>query len=230
MKIAVIGTGMVGRALAQRLAGFGHDVVIGTRDPRETLARTEPDARGGMPPYVVWQQNNPGVRLVPLAAAGAHGELVVNATAGAVSLTALEAVGTANLAGKVLLDVALPLDRSSGMPPRLLFANTDSLGEQIQRAFPQARVVKSLHTVFVQVMVEPGRVPGRHDIFVAGDDADAKATVAGLLGAFGWPREAVIDLGGIGAARGLEMYAPLYFTLAGVIGSWDFNIAVVRAS
>jgi predicted dinucleotide-binding enzyme len=170
------------------------------------------------------------VRLVPLAEAGAHGELVVNATAGAVSLDALEAVGAANLAGKVILDLALPLDRSSGMPPRLLFANADSLGERIQRAFPDASVVKTLTTVFVQVMIEPGRVPGRHNIFVAGDASDAKATAKGLLREFGWPEEAIIDLGGIGAARGLEMYAPLYFMLAGALGTWDFNIAVVRAS
>ena len=143
-------------------------------------------------------------------------------------MTALEAVGKANLAGKVLLDLALPLDLSQGMPPRLLFANTDSLGEQIQRAFPEARVVKTLNTVFMQVMIDPGRLPGSHNIFVAGEDNAAKVTVKGLLREFGWPEQAIIDLGGIQTARGTEMYMQLYFILAGKFGV-DFNIAVVRA-
>lgn len=229
MKVAVIGTGMVGRALAGRLAGLGHDVVIGTRDVEATLTRTESDARHA-PPYSEWQHAHPDVRLLPLAAAGAHGELIVNATAGAVSLAALEAVGTANLAGKVLIDLALPLDRSRGTPPTLLFANTDSLREQIQRAFPDARVVKTLSTVFVAVMIDPARVPGHHNMLVAGNDAGAKRTVERLLVEFGWPTTALIDVGGIGAARAIEMYAPLYFTLVGVLGTYDLNIAVVHAS
>jgi predicted dinucleotide-binding enzyme len=220
---------MVARAFAERLAELGHDVVIGTRDVKQTLARTAADALG-TPPYAQWQTANAKVRLLSFADAGAHGELVINATAGAVSLAALEGVGESNLAGKVLLDVALPLDLSDGMPPRLLFANTDSLGEQIQRAFPDARVVKSLTTVFAQVMVDPAKVPGRHDVFVGGDDAGAKATVKGLLLEFGWPQEAIIDLGSIRTARATEMYAPLFFALVGALGgSWFLNIAVVRA-
>lgn len=228
MNIAVLGTGKVGRALAGRLAALGHDVVIGTRDVEQTLARTEPDAMG-YPPYAAWQRANPGVRLVPFPAAGAHGELLVNATAGAGSLAALEGVGAANLAGKVLVDLALPLDFSQGMPPLLLVANSDSLGERIQRAFPDARVVKTLNTVFLEVMIEPARVPGPHNVFLAGDDSGAKETVTGLLRAFGWPEEAIVDLGGIRSARATEMYMPLYFTLVGVLGTYDFNIAVVRA-
>lgn len=229
MKITVLGTGMVGRALAGRLAGLGHDVVIGTRDVEQTLARTEPDAFG-TPPYAEWRQSNPAVRLAPFTEAGAHGELVINATAGAASLAALEAVGTQHLSGKVLVDVAVPLDFSRGMPPLLAVANSGSLGEQIQRAFPDARVVKSLNTVSKDVMVEPARVPGEHAIFVAGDDADAKEAVKGLLLAFGWPEERIIDLGGIRSARSTELYMALYFNLFGLFGNFDFNIAVVRAS
>lgn len=228
MKIAVLGTGMVGRALAGRLAALGHDVVIGTRNVAQTLARTEPGTMG-LSPYAEWQQANPKVRLVPFPTAGAHGEIVINATAGANSLAALEAVGAANLAGKVIVDIALALDFSQGMPPLHLVANTDSLGEQIQRAFPQARVVKTLNTVFCAVMIEPARLPGRHTVFVAGDDAGAKETVKGLLCAFGWPEDVIIDLGGIRAARATEMYMELYFTLVGALGTFDFNIAVVRA-
>ncbi len=228
MKIAVLGTGMVGRALAGKLAQLGHDVVVGTRDVDETLARTDADAMGN-PPYPEWQRANPGAGLVPLADAGAHGEVIVNATSGGASVAALEAAGTANLAGKVVLDVANPLDFSQGFPPTLLTANTDSLGEQVQRAFPDARVVKALNTMNANVMVDPARVPGRHNVFVAGDDQDAKRTVTGLLAEFGWPGESVIDLGGIRSARGMEMYVILWLTLFGSFGTGDFNIAIVKA-
>jgi predicted dinucleotide-binding enzyme len=228
MRIGVLGTGMVGRALAGRLAGLDHDVVVGTRDVEQTLARSEPDALGN-PPYAEWQKDNPAVRLVPFAEAGAHGELIVNATAGTGALSALEAAGAANLAGKVLVDVANALDFSQGFPPLLSVANTDSLGEQTQRAFSDARVVKTLNTMNAYVMVEPSRVPGRHSVFVAGEDAAAKETVRGLLREFGWPEEAIIDLGGIRAARGTEMYLPLWLSLMGVLGTGDFNIQVFKA-
>lgn len=228
MKIAVLGTGMVGRALTSRLAALGHDIVIGTRDVEPTLARTEPGTMG-LPPYAEWQQANPGIRLVPFPEAGAHGELIINATAGANSLAALKATGAANLAGKVVIDIALPLDFSQGMPPLLLVANTDSLGEQIQRAFPEARVVKTLNTIFCEVMIEPARLPGQHNVFLAGDDTGAKETVKGLLREFGWPEDVIVDLGGIRAARGVEMYMPLYFTLVNALGTFDFNIALARA-
>ena len=228
MKIAVLGTGMVGRALAGRLAELGHDVVIGTRDVEETLARTDSDAMGN-PPYSEWQRGHANIRLLPFPAAGGHGGLVVNATAGGASLAALNAVGADNLAGKVVADVANPLDFSHGMPPRLSVANDDSLGEQIQRAFPGARVVKTLNTVNANVMVEPSRVPGRHVVFVAGDDAAAKETVRALLGELGWGEGRIVDLGGIQAARGTEMYLPLWLSLLGALGTADFNIAIVKA-
>jgi predicted dinucleotide-binding enzyme len=219
---------MVGRALAGRLAELEHDVVIGTRDVDQTLARTDPDAMGN-PPYAEWQKSHPEIRLVPFAEAGAHAELILNATAGTGALAALEATGAANLSGKVLVDVANPLDFSQGFPPLLSVANTDSLGEQIQRAFPDARVVKTLNTMNAYVMIEPSRVPGSHNVFLAGEDAAAKDTVKGLLGDFGWPAEAMVDLGGIRAARGTEMYLPLWLSLMGLLGSGDFNIQVVKA-
>lgn len=229
MKIAVLGTGMVGRTLAVTLDSLGHDVVIGTRDPGQTLVRAATDAPGPAP-YARWQQDHPRVGLLAFGEAGAYAELVVNATAGINSLAALAATGAGNLAGKVLIDLALPLDFSAGFPPLLTIANTDSLGEQTQRAHPEARVVKTLNTMYLDVMVDPSRVPGRHTIFLAGDDADAKATTAGILRGFGWPDEAIIDLGGIRSARATEMYMPLYFTLHGVLDTFDFNIGVVRTS
>lgn len=225
MKIAVLGTGGVGRTLAAALADGGHEVVIGTRNVENTLANTEPDVFGN-PPYATWQEEHQDIRLLPFSEAGAHGEVVLNATNGANSLSALEAVGAENLAGKVLLDLALPLDLSQGMPPTLTVANTDSLAEQIQRTFPDTRVVKSLNSVAFPVMVDPTRVPGEHNLFVAGNDEDAKTTVRGLLEGFGWPAGSIIDLGDITGARGAEMYSRLYFTLAGVLETFDFNINV----
>jgi len=227
MKIAVLGTGMVGRALSSRLAGLGHDVVIGTRDVAATLSIAEPDRMGNMP-FAQWQADHQDVRLLSFADAGAHGEVVVNATGGGVSLAALEAAGADNLAGKVLIDVANTLDFSQGRPPTLSIVNTDSLGERIQRAFPDARVVKTLNTMNASIMVNPSRVPGDHDVFVAGEDADAKETVKGLLREFGWKDDNIVDLGGIRSARGTEMYLPLWLSLWGVIGTSDYNIKVVR--
>lgn len=231
MKITVLGTGLVGRLLAAKLDDLGHDVAIGTRDPQATLARDEWTKTGDVdtPPYAHWQAERPSVRLLPFSAAGAHAELLLNATGGAVSLDALAQVGAENLTGKVLLDLALPLDFSTGFPPALTVANTDSLGEQIQRTYPEAKVVKSLTSVFCQVMVDPSRIPGEHNIFVAGDDADAKRAVGGLLESFGWPAGAIIDLGDITAARAVEMYSRLYFTLVGALGTFELNINIVRA-
>ena len=182
----------------------------------------------GNPPFGEWHRAHEAVRLVPFAEAGGHGALVVNATNGEGSLSALEAVGAANLAGKVLIDVANPLDFSQGRPPILSVCNIDSLGEQIQRAYPEAQVVKTLNTMNAYVMVDPARVPGSHNVFVAGDDQASKATVKGLLGEFGWRDEQIIDLGGIRTARGTEMYLPLWLSLWGALGSGDFNIAVAR--
>lgn len=229
MKIAVLGTGMVGRILAVRLADLGHDVVIGTRDPQATLARSQPDDMG-TPPYSQWQSEHPEVRLLALPDAGGHAEVVLNATHGAVSLAALDLVGADNLAGKVLLDLALPLDFSEGMPPTLTVANTDSLGEQIQRALPDAKVVKALTTVFCEVMVDPSRIPGEHSIFVAGNEDDAKKTVEGILEQLGWPARSILDLGDITGARAVEMYSRLFFTLAGKFGSFELNINVIPGS
>jgi predicted dinucleotide-binding enzyme len=227
MRIAVLGTGMVGRALARGLAGAGHDVVIGTRDPVATLARTEPD-RAGTPPYRQWQEQHPDVRLVPLPEAGAHAELLVNATAGTASTEALARAEAGERDGLVILDVANPLVFTAD-GPALSVANTDSLAETLQRAFPRARVVKSLNTMTAEVMVDPGRVPGEHVVFVAGDDAEAKETVSGLLGELGWPEARVVDLGGLAAARGTEGFLLLWLSIARAYGTFDLNIAVQRA-
>jgi hypothetical protein len=171
--------------------------------------------------------NRPGAASQgTFANAAAFGEIVFNCTAGAGSLDALEATGAANLRGKILVDVANPLDFSHGMPPSLFAGNTDSLGERIQAAFPEARVVKTLNTVNANVMVDPGRVPGESDVFVCGNDAGAKSEVTRILKDFGW--RSVIDLGDITAARGTEFYLHLWLRLWGAFKTPDLNIHVVH--
>jgi predicted dinucleotide-binding enzyme len=151
---------------------------------------------------------------------------VINATSGAASINALRLAGDRNLHDKVLLDLANPLDRSGDGPPMLSVVNTDSLGEQIQRSFPGVRVVKALNAVTVEVMTHPERLDGDHTAFVAGDDPEAKATVADLLRSFGW--RSILDLGGIEAARGMEMYVMLWLSVARTFGTESFNLRLVR--
>lgn len=227
MKFGILGTAVVGKTLAARLAGNGHDVMIGTRDPAASRARTEKGAFGDAPLSEVLAQN-PSLKLGTFAEAAAHGEIVINATGGTVSLEVLGQAGAENLAGKILMDISNPLDFSKGFPPRLSVCNDDSLGEQIQRAFPAAKVVKTLNTVNAWVMVAPQQLAGGdHTMFVCGDDADAKAEVTRLLcDEFGW--RDVIDLGGIGMARGTEMYLPLWVRMFGALKNPMFSIKVVR--
>lgn len=226
MKIAVLGTGTVGRTLAGKLSELGHEVVVGTRDPQATLARSEPDAMGN-PPFSTWQAEHTGVRLASFADAAAEGELVVNATGGGGSLDALAQAGSANLAGKVLLDVSNPLDFSQGFPPSLFVKDTDSLAEQIQRAFPEARVVKSLNTMTAALMVDPTRAAGGdHSTFVSGDDPASKQIVVELLTSLG--HTDVIDVGDLSTARGVEMLLPLWVRLMGTLGTPYFNFKIVR--
>ena len=227
MRIGVLGTGMVGQVLAAKLAEAGHEVVVGTRDPAATLARQEPDGYGN-PPFSAWHAQHPDVKVGSFADAATHGELVVNATAGAASLDALRLAGEANLHGKVLVDLANALDFSKGMPPSLLVSNTDSLGERLQRAFPDVRVVKSLNTMNALLMADPRQLAdGDHTVFVCGDDDEAKAQVTQLLTeAFGW--RDVIDLGDLSGARATEMVLPVWLRLMGTLRTPAFNFKVVR--
>jgi 8-hydroxy-5-deazaflavin:NADPH oxidoreductase len=214
MRYAVLGTGPVGQAVAGKLADLGHDVVMGSRTADN-------------PKALEWAEGT-SVRVATFADAAASAEAVVNATGGVVTLAVLEAVGAGNLAGKVLIDISNALDPTSGFPPTFTVANDDSLGEQIQRAYPDARVVKALNTMTAAVMVDPAIVPGEHVVFVCGDDAGAKAQVTAMLGEIGWPAPRVVDLGGIANARGVEMYVALWIRLYGALGTGLFNIALLR--
>ena len=226
MKIAVLGTGMVGQAIAGKLAELGHTVTIGTRDVQNTLANDQPNFYGN-PPFRVWQEQHPQVQLATFAEAAAQGEWIVNATNGEATLTVLNAAGADNLAGKVLIDISNPLDFSHGMPPTLSVCNTDSLAEQIQRTFPAAKVVKTLNTMNANIMVNPNSLAGgEHTVFVSGDDSEAKAHVCDLLRSFGW--RDIIDLGDIRTARGPEMLLPIWLSLMNALQSPLISLRVVR--
>ncbi len=225
MNIAVLGTGTVGRALAARLDGLGHAVTIGTRDPAALDARTETDAMGN-PPFPAWHADHPGVAVAAFADAAADADLVVNATSGSVALDVLGLAGTDHLAGKPLMDVSNPLDFSQGFPPTLFVKDTDSLGERIQRTFPDAKVVKTLNTMAASVMVDPASLGASSTVFVSGDDPGAKATVVSLLESFG--HDDVVDLGPIETARGAEMLLPVWVRLMGALGTEAFNLKVIR--
>lgn len=225
-KIAVLGTGPVGQAVATKLAELGHTVFVGTRDPAATLARDQPDSFGN-PPFRVWRENHPEIELGTHEQAAAQGEIIVNATTGTGSLQALKAAGEQNLAGKILIDIANPLDFSRGMPPSLTVCNDDSLGEQIQRAFPEAKVVKTLNTMNAYLMVGPEQLAdGDHTIFVSGNDAGAKEAVTNLLRDFGW--KDIVDLGDITTARGTEMVLPIWVRVWAATGNPMFSFKLVR--
>jgi len=225
MRVAVLGTGGVGRTIASALAGLGHDVTIGTRDPEALAARAEPDGMGN-PPFSVWRADHEGIAVRAFTEVGDGAELVVNATLGTGSIAALEAVGPESLARRTILDLSNPLDFSHGFPPSLFVANTDSLAERIQAAFPDARVVKSLNTVTAALMVDPMSLGGgAHSMFVCGNDEGAKTQVAELLRRLGWSR--IVDLGDLTAARALEMYVPLWLRLYQATGTPMVNIDVV---
>lgn len=210
MKIAVFGTGTAGQTLGAAFAGLGHEVVLGTRNPRATAAREG------------WSSE---LALEAYADAAAGADVVVVAVSGRVALEALGAGG--NLAGKVILDVSNPLDFSGGFPPTLSVSNTDSVAEQLQRAHPEARVVKSLNTVNARLMVAPRSLAGGdHTIFLAGDDAEARALVRELLEGLGWSD--VVEFEALEAARGLEMWLPLWVRLMQHLGHANFNLKLVR--
>jgi predicted dinucleotide-binding enzyme len=216
MKIGVLGTGMVGQTIASKLVTLGHEVMLGSRSAGNEKA-------------LAWAREA-GDRASQgrFADAAAFGELIFNCTLGTASLEALKLAGASNLADKILIDVANPLDFSKGMPPTLFVFGEDSLAERIQREFPTTHVVKTLNTINCLVMVEPSRVPGEHDVFMSGNDADAKAQVTKLLKeGFGW--KSVVDLGDISTARGTEAYLMLWVRFWQATGTGDLNIHLVKA-
>lgn len=213
MNIGVLGTGIMGQTLGSRLVQLGHDVMMGARDAAN-------------PKAIAWaKKEGHHASFGNFANAASFGEILFNCTLGSASLEALQQAGAQNLAGKVLIDTATPLDYSTKLWT-LTVCNTDSLGEQIQRTFPTARVVKTLNTMNANVMVDPRKLSERTDVFVSGNDTEAKAVVISILRDwFGW--QSVIDLGGIETARSVEMYVLLWQNLRNWCSTHRFNIKVV---
>ncbi|MGZ9166765.1 MAG: NADPH-dependent F420 reductase [Anaerolineales bacterium] len=215
MNIGVLGTGVTGQTIGSKLIQLGHEVMLGSRDEAS-------------PPAVAWAKDQGQHALYgTFKNAAAFGEIVFNCTLGSASLQALEQAGEENLREKILIDTSNPLDRATDMWT-LTVCNTDSLGEQIQRAFPETKVVKTLNTVNANVMVDPAKLLEKTHVFVSGNDIEAKAMVVRILRDwFGWKE--IIDLGGIETSRSVEMYVLLWHTLRNAISSQRFNIKVVTS-
>lgn len=216
-KIAVLGTGMVGKVMGSKLLSLGHEVRMGSRTADNEKA-------------AAWvAENGSAASQGTFADAAGFGEIIFNCTKGMHTLDILTSAGTENMAGKVLIDVTNPLDFTHGFPPTLTVCNDNSLGEQIQAAFPETRVVKALNTMNCEIMVNPDMVnAGEHDVFICGNDAEAKDVVIHLLQSFGWKSEHIWDLGDITQSRGTEQLLPLWVRLMGKVGSANFQFQVVR--
>jgi 8-hydroxy-5-deazaflavin:NADPH oxidoreductase len=225
MKVGIIGGGSVGQTIAAKLISNGHDVRLGIRNPTPAeLAKDRMMAK----PLTEWVKETGG-KVVTFAEAAKHGDIIFNVTNGDGSISALTMAGAENLKGKVLIDVANPLDFSRGMPPDLLakYSQFTSLGEETQKAFPDAKVVKAFNTVSAFAMVDASFVPGDHDLFIAGNDADAKKTVENFARKeFGW--KSFVDLGDIVGARATEHLLPLWVRLWMIGGSPKVNLKLVR--
>ncbi len=215
MNIGILGTGIVGQTIGTKLIQLGNNVMLGSRTTDNEKA-------------IEWnRQNGLNASHGTFAQAAGHGNIIFNCTAGGASLDALNLAGKENLNGKILIDAANPLDFSRGMPPALSICNTDSLGEIIQKAYPGLKMVKALNTMSCKLMVNPALLEGEHDVFLCGNDKEAKSEVISILKEwFGW--KSVIDLGDITAARGMEMILPLWLRLMGKFQSPNFNFKIVR--
>ena len=225
MKVGILGTGGAGRALTEGFAAAGHDVVIGTRDVAALLARTEPDQMG-RPPFSAWSSEHTEVRVASFAEAGAHGDLLVNATLGTGSIDALRAAAAGDVDARIVIDASNPLEFSGGSAG-LFVGLDDSLAERIQREFPATRVVKAWNTMTAALMTNPDLVAGGdHSIPICGDDEDARREVARLLEDFGW--RGVVDLGDLTAARAMETYLLLWLRLCTAFDTPMVNIKVMR--
>ena len=215
-KIAVLGTGNVGETIGTKLIGLGHTIAMGSRtlNNEKALAFTK--------------KHNGKASAGTFADAAAYGKIIFNCTKGLASIEALKMAGENNLKNKIIIDIANPLDFSKGMPPSLTISNTNSLGEEIQKTFPESNVVKALNTMWCGLMVNPGQLnKGDHTTFICGNDATAKAEVKEILVSFGWSENNIIDLGDITSARATEMYLALWVRVMGAINTGTFNIKIV---
>jgi len=217
MKAAVLGTGAVGNAIGSKLIELGHQVMMGSRTSTNEKAQA------------FAAKHNGNARAGTFNHAAEFGEIVFNCTAGVGSIEALKQAGEHNLNGKIIVDISNPLDFSNGMPPSLTISNTNSLGEEIQKTFPLAKVVKTLNTLANQIMINPASInEGNHNVFICGNDAEAKLKVKEILKSFGWIESNILDLGDITSARGTEMYLPMWLRIFMSTNNGAFNIKIVH--
>ncbi len=217
MKISVLGTGSVGQAIGSKLIQLGHEVKMGSRSGNNEKASAWVDANGT------------NAAQGTFAEAAAAGEIIFNCTKGEIALDVLRMAGPDNLKGKILIDISNPLDFSKGMPPTLLIVNDNSLGEEIQKLLPDTHVVKTLNTLTAKLMVNPELVNnGDHDIFMSGNNPEAKKQVSKLLQTFGWGADHIIDLGDITTARGTEQILPVWVRLYAAMGTPMFQFKIVK--
>jgi len=216
MKIGIIGTGMVGTAIGNKLIQLGHFIMMGSRTP-DNIKASE------------WAtKNGPNASSGTFEDAAFYGETIFLCTSGAVTLEAVKLAGKDNFREKVVVDITNPLDFSKGMPPSLIpeLSNTNSLGEEVQKFLNEASVVKTLNTVNCDIMVNPEKLTEDTAIFLSGNDAKAKSKVSDILRSFGWKE--IIDLGDINTARGTEMMIPFWVNLMSALKTSQFNFRIVK--
>jgi 8-hydroxy-5-deazaflavin:NADPH oxidoreductase len=229
MKIAILGTGSVGQAFAEKFISLGHQVMIGTRNVEVTLARKAADNSHSLA-FGEWHSKNPNVQIGTFAETVKFGEIVLNALQGAVTIATIQSCNATDFDGKIIIDIANPLDFSKGFPPSLIegLNNTNSLGEEIQKILPNAKVVKTLNTMYCGIMVNPAMVNnGHHTNYICGNDADAKTKVIEILTSFGWHESNMLDLGDITNARGTESTLLIWTRIYGAKQSAAFNFHIV---
>ncbi len=216
MKIAVFGTGTVGQTIGAKLLELGHSVMMGSRTIDNEKAKSFVDKHKERASAGTYEN------------AAAFGEIIFNCVSGIGSLQAFKLAGEKNINGKIIIDLANPLDFSKGFPPNLTIANTNSLGEEIQKAFPEVKLVKTLNTMSCGIMVNPAMInSGDHTVFMSGNDNSAKDEVKSILKSFGWAEKNILDLGDLTTARGTEMYLPLWLRIYGATKTGAFNIKIV---
>jgi len=217
MKIGILGTGTVGKTIGTKLTQLGHTTMMGSRSATNEKAADWVKASG--------ENASQGT----FTDAAKFGEIIFNCTSGIASLEALKLAGAENMKGKIIVDISNPLDFSKGMPPTLSVVNDNSLGEEIQKTFPESKVVKTLNTLNAILMTNPASLNnGDHSIFMNGNDADAKSSVRKILNSFGWKDECIIDMGDITTARGTEQLLPIWIRLMVAFGNPMFQFKIVR--
>lgn len=215
-KIGILGTGMVGATIGNKLIELGYEVKMGSRTASNEKAAAWASANGKKASHGTF------------ADAAQFGGILFNCAKGDVALEVFRQAGLDHLAGKTVIDISNPLDFSKGMPPSLLpeMTNTNSLGEALQKLAPEARIVKTLNIVNCEVMVNPRKSNGDPTMFLSGNSAEAKAEATAILQQFGWTD--LIDLGDITTARGTEMLLPIWLRTWMATGNGHFAFKIVR--